>query len=672
MILAYLLLLTGLTISSVAIYYSVAGLTAIFSAAAVPIMVMGISLEIAKLVCATWIKAYWARVPRVMRTYMVVAIIVLMMITSLGIFGFLSKAHNDQNLVSGDVQSRIAIYDEKIATARGNIESDRKQLKQMDEAVDQVMARSTSETGADKAVAIRRSQARDRAQLSKDIETNQKLISQLNDEAAPIRAEVRKVDAEVGPIKYIAAFIYGTTPDASMLEKAVTWVIIMIVVVFDPLAVIMLLASQMTFGWRKEIRQARARADDDGMVDSDPTIMPPPKTIFNVLADALEKRINDFHSVRERFKTKPVPVMVEPTLEVPEHVITNIAEGSEFAVTDTPAMEPYVEPIEAFWEDPVTLDAIEQHALNEELREELLIGETIPEPEPEGDIPVFEREEIPLEEEPAVENEHPFRGRGLQPSMPLMPSYIQPKLAEEVQPEIVPAEPATPFTFEMIDDEPVTEIFDNKPESVIEDEPVLITRIAFPESNYNTSMDERPGDYVEPVQKELIWTPATQVDADTAVQQLREAGYLTATGEVNPEYVPDETGIASDEIENTPVAIVPEAAPHPGRKNRITETVQADNTLLELGKPANTDFGNQFPENPKKGDVYLRTDFLPNRLFKFNDFKWIEVDKNSTDVYAYEEAYIKHLIEQIDAGTYDVDTLTETEKEQIQEYLNKN
>ena len=103
MILAYLLLLTGLTISSVAIYYSVAGLTAIFSAAAVPIMVMGISLEVAKLVCATWIKAYWARVPRIMRTYMVIAITVLMLITSMGIFGFLSKAHNDQNLVSGDV-----------------------------------------------------------------------------------------------------------------------------------------------------------------------------------------------------------------------------------------------------------------------------------------------------------------------------------------------------------------------------------------------------------------------------------------------------------------------------------------------------------------------------------------------------------------------------------------
>jgi len=255
MILAYLLLLTGLTISAVAIYYSVVGLTAIFSAAAIPIIIMGSALEVGKLVCASWLKANWERAPRFMRYYMTTAVIVLMLITSMGIFGFLSKAHNDQNLVSGDVQSKIAIFDEKIKTARENIEADRKQLKQMDEAVDQIMARSTTEGGADKANAVRKSQQRDRVALAKDIESQQKLIASLNDEAAPIRAEVRKVDAEVGPIKYIAAFIYGTAPDASMLERAVTWIIILIVIVFDPLAVIMLLAAQMTFGWAREQKE---------------------------------------------------------------------------------------------------------------------------------------------------------------------------------------------------------------------------------------------------------------------------------------------------------------------------------------------------------------------------------------------------------------------------------
>ena len=251
MILAWLLLLTGLTISAVAIYYSVVGLAAIFSAAVIPIIVMGSALEVAKLVCASWLKANWHQAPRLMKVYMTTAVIVLMLVTSMGIFGFLSKAHSDQSLVSGDVLSRISIYDEKIKTSKDNIEANRKALRQMDEAVDQSMARSTTEQGANRAVSIRQSQARERTRLQNEIVAEQKSIAKLNDEAAPIRAEVRKVEAEVGPLKYIAAFVYGAT-DETLLEKAVTWVIITIIVVFDPLAVIMLLAAQMTFGWKKE------------------------------------------------------------------------------------------------------------------------------------------------------------------------------------------------------------------------------------------------------------------------------------------------------------------------------------------------------------------------------------------------------------------------------------
>ena len=252
MILAWLLLLTGLIISAVAIYYSVVGLTAIFSAAVIPIIIIGSALEVGKLVCASWLKANWERAPAYMKYYMISAVIILMFITSMGIFGFLSKAHNDQNLVSGDVQSKIAIYDEKIKTARENIEANRKQLKQMDEAVDQVMGRSTDEKGADKAVSVRRNQSRDRVALAKDIEANQKLIAKLNDDAAPIRAEVRKVEAEVGPIKYIAALIYGDNPDSNVLERAVRLVIIMIVLVFDPLALTLILAANKQFEWARQ------------------------------------------------------------------------------------------------------------------------------------------------------------------------------------------------------------------------------------------------------------------------------------------------------------------------------------------------------------------------------------------------------------------------------------
>ena len=251
MILAWLLLLTGLVLSAVAIYYSVIGLAAIFSAAVIPIIVMGSALEIAKLVCASWLKANWERAPHLMKVYMTTAVIVLMLITSMGIFGFLSKAHSDQSLVSGDVTSRIAIYDEKIKTERENIEASRKALKQMDATIDETIARSKTDQGAVNANAMRQRQAKERTQIQADIAKSQKTIATLNEERAPIAAEIRKVEAEVGPLKYIAAFIYGETNE-TLLEKAVTWVIITIIVVFDPLAIIMLLAAQMTFGWRKE------------------------------------------------------------------------------------------------------------------------------------------------------------------------------------------------------------------------------------------------------------------------------------------------------------------------------------------------------------------------------------------------------------------------------------
>ena len=260
---AWSTLVSGLTVSAVAIYYSVAGLVAIFSAAVIPIIVMGVALEISKLAGTVWLKQNWIRAPYFIRAYLLAAIAILMLITSMGIFGFLSKAHSDQSLVSGDVQSKIAVYDEKIKTSKDNIDANRKALKQMDEAVDQVMGRSSDEKGADKAVQIRRSQQKERTRLQSEIQAEQKTITALSEERAPIAAEVRKVEAEVGPIKYIAAFIYGDNPDANILEKAVTWVIIIIVVVFDPLAVILLLASQYSFQWFRKQEEENSEVVDE-------------------------------------------------------------------------------------------------------------------------------------------------------------------------------------------------------------------------------------------------------------------------------------------------------------------------------------------------------------------------------------------------------------------------
>jgi hypothetical protein len=261
MFLAIISLLTGLAISAVAIYYSVIGLTAIFAAAAIPIIVMGVTLEIAKLVATVWLKQNWEFAPRLMKLYLVSAVIILMFITSMGIFGFLSKAHLDQSMVSGDVVDKVAIIDAKIQTQKDNMDAARKALKQMDESVDQVMSRSNDEKGADKAVQLRRSQAKERQRLQQEISTAQTDVSKLQNERAPIAKELRKVEAEVGPIKYIASFVYGSA-EQSLLEKAVTWLIIVIVIVFDPLAVILLLASQYSFAFAKRKKMGINIAED--------------------------------------------------------------------------------------------------------------------------------------------------------------------------------------------------------------------------------------------------------------------------------------------------------------------------------------------------------------------------------------------------------------------------
>jgi len=251
MLFGYFTLFVALLIEVVGAYYSITGLAAIFSGAVIPILIMGGSLEIGKVTAAVWLKNNWHRASLQFKAYLLPAVVLLMFITSMGIFGFLSKAHNDQNLVSGDVLSKITIYDEKIKIQKDNIESARKALQQMDAAVDQTMSRSNDEKGADKATAIRRSQTRERGNLQGEIAKAQAEIVRLNDQRAPIAAEVRKVEVEVGPIKYIAKLIYGDNPDANILEKAVVWVIIMIVAVFDPLALVLILAAQQSIRWAR-------------------------------------------------------------------------------------------------------------------------------------------------------------------------------------------------------------------------------------------------------------------------------------------------------------------------------------------------------------------------------------------------------------------------------------
>jgi hypothetical protein len=204
---------------------------------------MGSLLEASKLVVASWLYRNWVEIPKLFKAYFLTALITLMLLTSMGIFGFLSKAHLDQAIPTGDVSAKLALIDEKIKTQKENINASRKELTQLDAQVDQTLSRTTDAKGTERAITVRRAQQKDRARILSEIGTAQTTIAKLNEERAPIAAEVREIEAEVGPIKYIAALIYGDNPDNDLLEKSVRWVIIMIVLVFDPLAVLMLVAA---------------------------------------------------------------------------------------------------------------------------------------------------------------------------------------------------------------------------------------------------------------------------------------------------------------------------------------------------------------------------------------------------------------------------------------------
>jgi hypothetical protein len=260
-IMTYLLFTVALSLSALAAYYAVMGLIAIFAAAVVPIALMGSLLEASKLVVASWLYRNWKEIPSLMKSYFTIALIVLMMLTSMGIFGFLSKAHLDQAVPSGDVAAKLALIDEKIKTEKENINASRKELNQLDQQVDQTIGRTTDAGGAERAIAIRRGQQKDRTRILNEIGQAQTKVAKYNEERAPIASEVRKVEAEVGPIKYIAALIYGDNLDEGLLEKAVRIVTIMIVIVFDPLAVLLLIGAN--WQQKKDNREVKEIVEEE-------------------------------------------------------------------------------------------------------------------------------------------------------------------------------------------------------------------------------------------------------------------------------------------------------------------------------------------------------------------------------------------------------------------------
>lgn len=252
MVLALVTLITALGISAVAAFYSIVGLMAIFSASALSIAVMGIVLEIGKLITASWLYQNWKRVPFLLKSYLTIAVIVLMFITSMGIFGYLSKAHIDQGSGTSELYVKVERLDNRITSERKIITRAEKQLSALDSALDKYLELGAVSKGLKK----REDQEQERNALTDNINNAQGRIDKLLDEKSEYKLQINSFEVEVGPLKYISALVYGDEA-LDYIDTAVRAVILILVFVFDPLAVLLIIAANISFA---EYNDKRKRA----------------------------------------------------------------------------------------------------------------------------------------------------------------------------------------------------------------------------------------------------------------------------------------------------------------------------------------------------------------------------------------------------------------------------
>jgi hypothetical protein len=448
----------------------------------------------------------------------------------------------------------VSLLDEKIATQRETIKSSKSMLAQMDQQVNDIMTKGDSEKSVERSVTIRKQQAKERASLQKDIEVANKEIQKLNEIRAPIASELRKVEAEVGPIKYIAALIYGDNADANMLEAAVRWVIILLVAVFDPLAIALVLAANQSKEWDKEEPVYEA---DDGPIN--------------------EEALN---TLREQSKEE----LPRGELITKSELFPDVDEGNKL------------------------IDEIEKEAPEVILPKEPFKFVDHGEHPKDYDETQVEEPVVEVKEEKSIFEQHPYLLAG----------------------------------FDHFKD--TTPIVYTPPTPNVELEPVKFKKSA-PAVKKNKKKVELT---IEPAEQPSdIITPQHDIVTD-GVTEMYEKPYKDVGG-----------GYVNYGDKSIKLEALKELKPE-------LFVIRADDVLN-----SDVGFGTAFPKIAKKGDVFTRVDILPNRVFKFAGNRWIEVNKEQSDTYL-DRKYIQYLVSKLDIGEYDVELLSESEKEQIKEYLNNN
>lgn len=494
MIFGYFVLAVAVLISAVSAYYSVLGLTAIFTGSFWPIVIMGSVLEIGKIASAVWLHKNWHRASIQYKLYLVPAVIVIMLITSMGIFGGLSKAYLAQNVPIIETENKIKVIDNSISVYTENINSAKSTLAQLDASVNGMVSRTTDSKGIRNSERIRKNQKAERDELNKIIALNQKNIDVLISEKQPMVNQLNTIESEVGAIKYIAALIYGDQSDSSTIDKAVRTVILLIVGVFDPLAIVLILGATKHLYWVREEKK-------EGL-----------QTVASVLDSESKESVNPLEQHNDASDESPI--------------VNNYGD--------------FVSP-RSDWVYTTTVNDENDEKVNAE--------------------------------------------------------------SSEI----------------------------NKLQKKIE---TLTQTIANVESARNTEQAR----VIELQQKIDELTSQQESSRNSEIIHL-ENELLRANALVKSK---------TDEINSL---------------GEVIQTIQPKQVAT---------FGNEFPINPSKGDLFLRTDYNPPRLYKWNDVKWMELSRDYTDSYLDNLDYVKLLMERVNNGQIDVETLTQDEQDAIYEMMKDN
>ena len=315
----YVAIAAAIVLSSIAAYFSVLGLAAIFAASAVAVIVMASALEATKVITAVWLHLNWNQLAGSLKTYLVLATLALMGITSMGIFGFLSKAHIDHQVqVETTVGAQMKLIDMKIANKQRDVDDLDKQINQIDGLNSNVVETAKRASDSRKAVTSVRGSKADRQALVKQKESLNEEMTVLQTDKIKLEGEVAKLEAEVGPLRYIAdKFSEGGHADKSALETAVFWLIMVLVVCFDPLAIMLLLATNIRFN------QPVAHAEPLGFVSKPVGLLATPQKLLAKLAPEPEP---------DPPKKEDKPKAEEPPKRVRRRVVKKV----EWGITHQP------------------------------------------------------------------------------------------------------------------------------------------------------------------------------------------------------------------------------------------------------------------------------------------------------------------------------------------------